>query len=202
MPAEYLVEHVDSNPVLMQFPSVHEQLYKAFRSKAYQPEKSLDQLPSREYDGPNWTWNATVPLTVSNRGKTVASNLAQNRSALGTKKLNKLPVKKWSVKVDKLENGGWCGIGLAGDNAKNLSFTGSESMWMCSANSYVWPAQQMNGFGFAEGDVITVHLQDNKLHYSKNGKPTGISVTGFDEKNVYPVATVQRATVTLLPTYV
>lgn len=104
------------------------------------------------------------------------------------------------MKIDLLESGGWIGIGLGAKESQNLSFTGSEQMFMYSANSYKWPAQQMVGFAFAQGDVITVEVSKNELVYYKNGTNTGKTMTGWSME-MYPLVTVQRAQVTLLRQY-
>jgi len=191
----YLVEFVE--PKYGHIPFVHDKLYDTF--KKYAQSKSIELEDDREYDGPSWSWVADTPVEVSSRGRSVFNNNSGNRSAIGTKTLSAIAPRAWSVKVDKLDPGGWVGLGVAPSNARTLSFSGSEQMWMFSANSYSWPAQRMEGFAFAQGDIITIHYDGvGKLTYRKNGQDTGKFLNGFDAKNVYPVATVQRAKVTLL----
>ncbi len=85
---------------------------------------------------------------------------------------------------------------------------------MCSANSYAWPAQRMEGFTFAPSDIITISLNSSgELQFKKNGQSTGKVLSGFGDlrqvttrfvinHQLYPVATVQRAQITLLDKYV
>jgi hypothetical protein len=78
-----------------------------------------------------------------------------------------------------MDPGGWVGIGVGPKTCISQSFTGSERMWMCSANSYMWPAQRMEGFPFGPGDTISVNLEGQKLHFKKNGSSTGKFLEGF-----------------------
>jgi hypothetical protein len=104
------------------------------------------------------------------------------------------------LKIDSLEPGGWVGIGLGAKESQTLSFTGSEQMFMFSANSYKWPLQQMVGFAFIQGDVITVEVSGKDLVYYKNGVNTGKALNGWTVE-MHPLVTVQKAQVTLLRHY-
>lgn len=192
MDPDYLVTVIE--PKYGENPIVHEKLYAAYRFASYPSED--EKREEREYDGPAWTWVADGPISVINKGKTIHNMNSGNRSAIGSKPMSAISPKIWSIKVDKLESGGkmriiillmlegWVGLGVAPENARTLSFSGSEQMWMYSANSYAWPAQRMEGFAYTVGDIITISLDvTGKLRFKKNGQDTGKTLTGFPDLN-------------------
>jgi hypothetical protein len=137
-----------------------------------------------------WYWTCEGQIELSNRNKTAYltdiyqlltysnNDKSGNRSAIGNLPLSSIAPRQWSIKIDNMKPGGWVGIGVGPKTCISQSFTGSERMWMCSANSDTWP-QRMQGFDFGPGDTISVNLEDQKLHFKKNGSSTGKFLEGF-----------------------
>ena len=104
---------------------IHQKIFEAYKHYSY-PTK--DTQTRREYDGPNWFFEGDSPMLFENHGRTVHHPNSSNRSAIGNKPIAEIPP-IWTIKVDNLTPGGWCGIGVAPVTARTVSFTGSEQFW-------------------------------------------------------------------------
>jgi hypothetical protein len=94
------------------------------------------------------TWVGNSPLVISEGGMKVSNPQGGNRSAIGSKALSEISPKKWSIRIDRM--GSWCGLGVAPENAKTISFTGKEQMW--------YALSEFESLSLWLGCVLPIHI--------------------------------------------
>ena len=186
-------------------PIIHNKIHEGYKRLLMGDTGAQVNNSRREYEGVSWYWSkSNSQHQFSNKNRTIScvSNIGNNTTIIGNKPLKNISNKIWSIRIDRLDPGGWIGIGVGPQISETQTFTGSESMWMASANNYLWPGATPTGFTFTVGDIITVQIKNSNMVFYKNGKNTEKTVTGFVLQEAYPLCTLQRAGVTLLQNYI
>jgi hypothetical protein len=196
LPAPFLLEHVERNPVLQTLPFTHPLLHEAYRFKVHRCTKSITPRTVSRKGGLRWSKTLkSSNLTLDTDQLRVTYNTggtSHQWSSIVAENYFKSGKHSCKMKINK-NNSNWIFIGVVGskwtgywDNSGYVGMSGDSWAYGCAAG---WGKAHNNGHSgygrpFQTGDVVTmtVNLHQSTLSFSLNGRNFGTAYSNLPSK--------------------